>query len=141
MKTIATVMASAEKIGLRINFITSPLGLVGYTIQRTIRLGGWLRQGGKVGAVIELTVIRERFATSFAQYDWEGAWSAEAIEVSGDLAVMWGPIETVTTRRDNGDRSRSIGYHLDVARRQPDGSWKFTWWATKMGSAPDSITG
>ena len=74
----------------------------------------------------------------FAQFDWEGGWTLEELEISGDLAVMWGPIETVMSSRESGDRYHSAGYHLDVARRQPDGSWKFTWWTTQMRSVADS---
>ena len=83
-------------------------------------------------------VIRGEFAASFSQYDWEGSWSLKEIEISGDLAVMWGPVETITTERESGERSRSVGYHMDVARRQPDGSWKFTWWTTNQKSVADS---
>ena len=85
-------------------------------------------------------VIRGEFSTSFSQYDWEGSWSLEEIEISGDLAVMWGSIETITTERESGERSRTVGYHMDVARRQPDGSWKFTWWTTNQRLVVDSVS-
>lgn len=90
------------------------------------------------GPVRGKEAIRERFGPSFANNDWEGTWSLEAIEISGDLAVMWGPIETIITARDGSRRSHTRGYHLDVARRQPDGSWKFTWWTTTTRAVPDS---
>jgi uncharacterized protein (TIGR02246 family) len=82
--------------------------------------------------------IRELMEPDLAQFDWEGGWTLAGLEISGDLAVMWGPIETVLSSRESGDRYHSAGYHLDVARRQPDGSWKFTWWTTKMRSVADS---
>ena len=90
------------------------------------------------GPVAGKDAIRESMATSFADLDWEGGWTLEAIEISGDLAVMWGPLDIVTTSRESGHRSRQVGYHLDVARRQPDGSWKFTWWTTATSLATDS---
>ena len=90
------------------------------------------------GPVEGKDAIRESMAASFADLDWEGGWTLEAIEISGDLAVMWGPLDIVTTSRDGGHRSREVGYHLDVARRQPDRSWKFTWWTTVTKPAMDS---
>ena len=90
------------------------------------------------GPVEGKDAIRESFAASFADLDWEGGWTLEAVEISGDLAVMWGPLDVVTTSRESGHRSREVGYHLDVARRQPDGSWKFTWWTTVTKPATDS---
>jgi len=83
---------------------------------------------GASGPLRGKQAIRESFAKSFDRFDWEGGWTLEAIEISGDLAVMWGPLDVTKTPRAGGDPSRTVGYHLDVARRQPDGSWQFTWW-------------
>jgi uncharacterized protein (TIGR02246 family) len=90
------------------------------------------------GPVEGKDAIREFMTASFGGFDWEGGWTLEAVEVSGDLAVMWGPLDIVTTSRESGHRSRQVGYHLDVARRQPDGSWKFMWWTTVTKPATDS---
>jgi len=90
------------------------------------------------GPVEGKDAIREVMTASFGGFDWEGGWTLEAVEISGDLAVMWGPLDIVKTSRESGHRSRQVGYHLDVARRQPDGSWKFTWWTTVTKPATDS---
>jgi len=91
------------------------------------------------GPVEGKDAIREFMTASFADLDWEGGWTLEAVEISGDLAVMWGPLDIVTTSRESGHRSREVGYHLDVARRQPAGSWKFTWWTTVTEPATNSF--
>ena len=90
------------------------------------------------GPVEGKDALRESMAASFGGFDWEGGWTLEAVEISGDLAVMWGPLDVVTTSRESGHRYREVGYHLDVARRQHDGSWKFTWWTTATKPATDS---
>ena len=89
------------------------------------------------GPVKGKDAIRKVLAASFAELDWEEDWTLEEVEISGDLAVMWGPIELKQTLRQGGDSSHSTGYHLDVARRLPDGSWKFTWWTTAMKPVPE----
>jgi len=89
------------------------------------------------GVVRGKGALRERFMSSFANFDWEGSWSLEEIEISGDLAVMWGPIETILIARDGSSHSHTAGHHFDSARRQSDGSWKYTWWTLKVREIPE----
>jgi len=90
------------------------------------------------GPVRGKQALRNMMTPMFAAFDWQGQWSLDSVEVSGDLAVMWGPIETTLIAHDTGQRTRSVGYHLDVARRQADGTWLFTWWTTKERDASGS---
>ena len=89
---------------------------------------------GSGGPLRGKQAIREDMEPAFSEYDWEISWSLQEIDISGDLAVMWGPLEMTTTARKSGELSHSVGYHMDVARRQPDGSWQFTWWTTMTRS-------
>jgi len=87
------------------------------------------------GPIAGKPALREFFAESFSTYDWDGHWTLESIEISGNLAVVWGPIETTLSPWDGGEASRRVGYHMDVLRRHPDGTWKFTWWMVQQNVA------
>lgn len=67
------------------------------------------------------------FEQSFCRPGYHGAVSLDSLEVSGNLAVMWGRLE-IRGRRPDGTETKAIGTHIDAARRERDGNWKFTWW-------------
>ena len=90
------------------------------------------------GTVRGKAAIGKVMGSLFESTDLQGGWTIEGLELSGDLAVIWGPADLTLIAKTGRAKSRTVGYHLDALRREADGSWKFTWWTAQTRTIPDS---
>ena len=69
--------------------------------------------------------VRALFEGMFSRMKLHEVWTSEEIVVEGDLAYDWSSYVTTVTPH-GGTSSEVRGQNLYVARRQTDGSWKYS---------------
>ena len=70
--------------------------------------------------------MRTTFDGVFAQVALHETWTTDEIVVAGDLAYDWSSYVVTITPRGDRELSEEIGQNFFIARRQQDGSWKYS---------------
>ena len=69
--------------------------------------------------------IAENYRPALEEFDMRLRTRAEEVEVAGGWAWLRGRFEHTSTRKSDGTVTEYRGKYLAVARRDPDGVWRF----------------
>ncbi|MES1244436.1 MAG: SgcJ/EcaC family oxidoreductase [Acidobacteriota bacterium] len=69
--------------------------------------------------------ILEAYRAALDEYEMRLETVVEETEVAGDWAWMRGRFEHTSTRKADGAATTARGKYLVIARRDPDGAWRF----------------
>lgn len=74
-----------------------------------------------------VAAVREWFKTQFVDpFHVNLTFTFTELDLHGDVAIAYGPFQLTLTPRDGSAAIRITGKYIDVYRRQPDASWKFS---------------